>query len=922
MRSWSSVVRVGAVLFAAGAMGGGLAVAAEEVVLLDTNNPAAVEVRAAQSVTFRLERPHVITRILTYHWNGGRGALPAQMILDDPQAHVQYGPWQAVGTVPKANGAALYWTCHPNLRLAAGDYVLRAVDPASWSQNAASGHRGMCVIHGVPMGGASDAAPETPGNTTPEPTPPAAAGFSTGPLLAAVDLTPTIAGRPIPAGDGLSITLPASVVGRGGRLEVAAARFDGVAVSGTFDHFGLYNVSIADRHEFEDDIVLECRYDAARLDPDVAPEDQILAARWDPTRRLWVELPSTVDPLRGVIVTRTRHLSLNAWIYNAKIVACELIRHLTETVIRTEHFRFYYESTELKQNKWIASWRGEQVFPPEYEALWTYKNPAWIPFVRDLAYYLERSYAEYDKAELTPLATVPIRVDLGPGRAGKDGKDLAQYEHQSHSMLVSSDKVRSSPSALQHVLAHELFHSIQNKDWQGDATKVMAPATLWWIEATAEYAACRVAWQLDSMGGGRPNVYPFLLERPLTESGVPACPHNTPDPGFIEYDRGYFLDYLVRRGVAFKPLYKATMQTQRQTGRLLPALEGYLATNGPQPLPSLFREYAAWFLFDVEGPRGKDADPLDAAVNPGHAAVIPGEETPPVLRQAFTLPAPYTAATWAVKAVPYGDEGNRVLEIRAPGLDVWGVVDIYRLPDGKREAFPYRVAALTDAATKERVELGPNETLFVTAINLHASRTTNLAVEIEVRPETPPKPETAGPPPGAASPATGRWVLTGTKKLDGGHLDLGKVQIDCDASPGKAQVAYTGDLAKGADFSQGLLSATWTPASPPVELRPDQVVEYKTHVQASGGSPGKGNVEIFPEGYLEGSCPSGWGTNLCLLRTTAGTAPSGAWRTSNQGTATLRMGQGKPGQVRTLTIYLNAPRVGVGFEYTYAWQAR
>ncbi len=611
MRMSSSVVRVRvamsalyALLFVV-ALGGGVVGAAEEVVLLDTNNPQAVEVGPAAPATFHLDRPHVITRIRTYHWNGGRGAPMARMLIDEPDIQVQSGPWEAVGIVPKAAGTALYWECRPNLRLEAGRYALRAADPTTWSQNTASGHRGMCEVYGVPADAPiaeESTPPAIPGTPTPDavaPSPTTGPIFSTSPPTV-VDLTPALAGRPIPAGDGLHVTLPASVVASGGRLTVARATPLRRDVCGSFETFGLFDVSIGDRHEFDDDIVLECPYDPARLDPEMAPEDQVLAARWDPSHGLWVEIPSELDPARGVIVARTRHLSPFGFLYQAKVVVYRAVTGDMTPTVATAHFHLYFDPADLRSRKWL----GETSFPPAYHALWTLKHPAWCPLARDIAYYLEASYDAYDRKKLTPLAAVPLRVEIGPGLAGANP---AHFEHLSKTLRVSSDMITTSRGALRYKLAHELFHAIQNKDWKGDAAKVTAPATLWWVEATADYAACRVAATLPYMGGGTVNVYPYLLELPLTESGTPKCPYGTPAPGDVEYDKAYFLEYLVERNVDFGALYKAVMKGHLETGRLLAALEGHLASHGPATLPSLFRDYAAYFLFDVGGPRGRVA---------------------------------------------------------------------------------------------------------------------------------------------------------------------------------------------------------------------------------------------------------------------------------------------------------------------------
>lgn len=97
--------------------------------------------------TFTLSQPHVIASISTYHWNDGRGTGIGTIALLAANGQT-YGPWPATGTpgqggVPNAN-----WTCAPNITLPAGAYQIIDSEPATWSQNAQSGGRGMASVKG------------------------------------------------------------------------------------------------------------------------------------------------------------------------------------------------------------------------------------------------------------------------------------------------------------------------------------------------------------------------------------------------------------------------------------------------------------------------------------------------------------------------------------------------------------------------------------------------------------------------------------------------------------------------------------------------------------------------------------------------------------------------------------------------------
>jgi hypothetical protein len=83
-----------------------------------------------------------ITQIMTYHWNGGRGAPGGTIALKNSDGKV-FGPWQV--TV-RGN---VYWEVNQKISLPPGTYTVIDSDPATWAQNAQSGGKGMVVIKGL-----------------------------------------------------------------------------------------------------------------------------------------------------------------------------------------------------------------------------------------------------------------------------------------------------------------------------------------------------------------------------------------------------------------------------------------------------------------------------------------------------------------------------------------------------------------------------------------------------------------------------------------------------------------------------------------------------------------------------------------------------------------------------------------------------
>ncbi len=107
-----------------------------------------------KDTTFTIDKDYLITFIATYHWNDGKGALPGGKEISVKSSDgTIYGPWP-VTTSPGSGGAAdVNWECHPpGITLPAGTYTVVDPDPATWSQNDASGNKGFARVAGSPKG--------------------------------------------------------------------------------------------------------------------------------------------------------------------------------------------------------------------------------------------------------------------------------------------------------------------------------------------------------------------------------------------------------------------------------------------------------------------------------------------------------------------------------------------------------------------------------------------------------------------------------------------------------------------------------------------------------------------------------------------------------------------------------------------------
>ena len=126
--------------------------------LFSNTNVGSVSNGPTRATAFTLREPHVITRIQTYHWNGGRGATPGTIALRGSDGRT-YGPWQAKGTPGQGGARNAYWECSPGVTLPAGTYTIVDSNPATWAQNSGSQGSGHTRVEGYPAAGVSVTAP-------------------------------------------------------------------------------------------------------------------------------------------------------------------------------------------------------------------------------------------------------------------------------------------------------------------------------------------------------------------------------------------------------------------------------------------------------------------------------------------------------------------------------------------------------------------------------------------------------------------------------------------------------------------------------------------------------------------------------------------------------------------------------------------
>ncbi|MCL4188500.1 MAG: hypothetical protein KJZ85_12910 [Rhodobacteraceae bacterium] len=116
--------------------------------IFDTTNPALPANGPTDYALFDIDRPLLVTRLTTMHWNFGRGASPGLVGLYGSDGEY-YGPFLSEGLPGPQGISDVYWYSEPYIILQPGQYVVFVSEPESWSQNDASSGVGFVRIEGA-----------------------------------------------------------------------------------------------------------------------------------------------------------------------------------------------------------------------------------------------------------------------------------------------------------------------------------------------------------------------------------------------------------------------------------------------------------------------------------------------------------------------------------------------------------------------------------------------------------------------------------------------------------------------------------------------------------------------------------------------------------------------------------------------------
>ncbi|MBK7292550.1 MAG: FHA domain-containing protein [Holophagaceae bacterium] len=475
-------------------------------------------------------------------------------------------------------------------------------------------------------------------------------------------------------------------------------------------------------HRLDQPVVLEFPYDPARLAEGVNPDERLALAHLDEGTGRWILAAAQVDPARRVLRTRTRHLSVWSTVYITRGFH----------VHRSRRFSVVFSPGEPIVFGKVKG-RAGQV-------------DAW-DFATDLGRTLDGALERYERAGFRPPegdSGEDGRIWAFLGHATEDwlGQEAAESQWVAFSGNLLFPANYDTPRQAEHDAAHELFHKIQNRD----LNLVSMDRRRWWIEATADYAAARIALQqggTDTTMGER--IRPRYLEKSITfnisrDDG--SQPHS-----FHEYSTSHFLDYLVKQGADFRAMYEAVVNPS--LGDLLDALDPmdkYLRRTfgASRGLDAFYRDFARFYVLDPASPMPALPKGFFEEVPSGRLQLAAGQRQGQL--QA-TVEGPHAAQVLAIRAEALPGRPTRRLQLtQEPGTGTGLITGVYRVKAGAKVALASQQPLGMLGAKPLVADLAADEGLVLIACN-GTGTTRPLGVRVQDLSPEPARP--AAPPPAA-----------------------------------------------------------------------------------------------------------------------------------------------------------------------------
>ncbi len=424
--------------------------------------------------------------------------------------------------------------------------------------------------------------------------------------LAAEIVEPSSEQQTVDFGEEISVTIPPGLLDRARSLSISEVTHSPPKSINPHGQSRILDVSIDGMTQLDDYIEISMKYDPALLNPDYGAEEQLAAMRWDDEDQFWVMLPYRVDADSQLIHFYTDHLSLVGWVVVSGAVSSAvswLAREVRNDVYVTPqgNIRILYSKRYMDADEFFADphWDRNR---PNIVSIWY--SPSHPKYIQDIGEVFESAldnFCHKDKAGFkNPVVTpgilwgewrspVTLKIDSWFSKTVGLGTRDPQYEKifQNIHLPMGEFKEFASPSGSYAVIGHEFFHRLQ-AEYYG-RTGFLKSANHWWIEATAEYAGSRVAWE-DKIDYHQRDITSDFLSYSINTKGIPASDWGEK---YYEYAASVFVRFLVEvKNLDFKDMFEYVAG-----GEPFARLSEFISSKDVLFLKDYYAEFAAWSVF-------------------------------------------------------------------------------------------------------------------------------------------------------------------------------------------------------------------------------------------------------------------------------------------------------------------------------------
>ena len=514
-------------------------------------------------------------------------------------------------------------------------------------------------------------------------------------------------------GDGVYVTIPANTLETEAELSIRTLNNPPEHDFPALQLQSMVDIQLGDMTVFTRPLTIRFPYNPELLQDNISPERNIQVAYYD-NAGVWNFVDFSLDPDKNEIVVETNHLTKWGW----------LVWAAGYKVVETELFTVAYDEEDFKPTVNESGIPMEAIEPNYYKLG---DNSNWVDpeindYVEDVVAYLNYAFHRY-KSKGYKVPDTPINVWVGKG-------------HNSRSKFTGGILIglnSMSQNDLKLATAHEIFHSFQSAYMYDVFLGSPLPIFnwgLWYIEASAEYAAEYEVWDgtLGRMGkGNKPLSHKFL------EYAIDSLEGH--DNG---YHTAHFIKYLVDQGIDFKALseYLFTYTMTEMNSYLYPLNEYLVATlGGTAHLGEQYSNFARYFVFDANSPMPEIKDSLSSQAT-SYTSTIPDANE--VRNYNFDLKKDYSAKLYGFRLdeIFEIEKTNKLtLTISDAGISPKSVVDVVILTDDQRQPGGTPPAgSLYNGSDPVKVELNKGDALYVLSINTSSKDITNK-IDIRISPE-------------------------------------------------------------------------------------------------------------------------------------------------------------------------------------------